>query len=457
MMKSNFLDKTASIIIRAFPYPARPLPGEKIRRHVDELVHKKDLFLESSNKYGTPQYFYDETSVESALENFTGTFNKYLKRFRVFYAMKSNHLSSLCDRAVKSGAGLDVSSGMELKSAISLKCKNIIFSGPGKTNEELALAVANSEIVTLMMDSPGEYRRLADVIRKSGSQNRKMSAGIRIKNTRKKTWNKFGVPLDELGYFLKTVDEDKLIEAAGIQFHTSWNLGPDAQVKLIEDIGKYLKNRIPRNYTENFRFIDIGGGYWPDSGEWLNPENTLAGKLFRNLFPNMRFDENHYYIKSFGLETFAREIADSISAQGAPLNRLELWTEPGRWISTKSIHILLKVVDVKKTGEVITDGGINIIGWERPLTEYIPLVNLTRPSVREKSITVFGSLCTPDDLWGRTLFGRDIKIGDILIVPDQGAYTYSLRQAFIKPVPRVIRYDGKFLEMIKDDNEILSL
>jgi hypothetical protein len=50
---------------------------------------------------------------------------------------------------------------------------------------------------------------------------------------------------------------------------------------------------------------------------------------------------------------------------------------------------------------------------------------------------ILGSLCTPHDVWGYGYFGDGIEPGDVLLVPSQGAYTYSLRQLFIKPLAKV--------------------
>ena len=115
------------------------------------------------------------------------------------------------------------------------------------------------------------------------------------------------------------------------------------------------------------------------------------------------------------------------------------------------MHILLQVVDKKDSRTVITDGGINLLGWERPLTEFIPVINLTRPSRKENPQRVFGSLCTPHDVWGTSIFGNGIEVGDILLIPDQGAYTYSLRQSFIKPKAKVVRFDGESLEIAEKE------
>jgi diaminopimelate decarboxylase len=80
------------------------------------------------------------------------------------------------------------------------------------------------------------------------------------------------------------------------------------------------------------------------------------------------------------------------------------------------------------------------------------VVNLSRPSVREIRNNIFGSLCTPDDIWGFSVFGAGIETGDILLIPDQGAYTYSLRQSFIKPKSRVVRFDGRHLEEVERES-----
>jgi diaminopimelate decarboxylase len=87
---------------------------------------------------------------------------------------------------------------------------------------------------------------------------------------------------------------------------------------------------------------------------------------------------------------------------------------------------------------VITDAGTNAVGWERFETDYFPVLNLSRPALSEKPCNVLGSLCTPHDVWGYSYWGEGIEIGDILLIPTQGAYTYSLMQNFIKPLPEVV-------------------
>ena len=97
----------------------------------------------------------------------------------------------------------------------------------------------------------------------------------------------------------------------------------------------------------------------------------------------------------------------------------------------------MTVVDVKGGDLAITDAGTNAVGWERFEHDYFPVINLSRPALDERPCLVLGSLCTPHDVWGDGCHGASLEPGDVLLIPDQGAYTYSLRQDFIKPLPGV--------------------
>jgi len=303
------------------------------------------------------------------------------------------------------------------------------------------------------MDSFGELQRVSALLDRQSIRDKSLRAGIRIQH--QDGWNKFDVPLKDLGVILKKACTVEGLKISGIQFHTSWNLNPDAQTAMIMKIGSYLTRNVPPDLLNYLEFFDIGGGFWPEQGEWLNFENTLKGKLVGLLDPDAPVNMKHYYRKSTPIDHFAGEISRALSKQDFPVNALEIWAEPGRWISNSAMHILLKVVDRKDGRMVITDGGTNLLGWERPLSEFIPVLNLTKPSMKEKSVKVYGALCTPYDVWGNSIFGQGISAGDILLVPDQGSYTYSLRQQFIKPLARVIHHDGEIMQETEGESQSL--
>ena len=427
----------------------RVLPASDLQKYLNNFLLKREIFLSSAARFGTPQYLFDEPSLERNIIRFKDAFSRYLKKYRIFYAMKSNSFPGILKRVVPEGLGIDVSSGLELSRALAVGCKEIVFSGPGKRDEEIRMAIDNREKVTLLMDSFGELDRTIGILKDHIMGDVPLKAGVRLQHH--KGWTKFGIHPEELTNFFKKGSRVKGLELRGIQFHTSWNLTPDAQIEMIKRIGTHLRKDMPSRLSTSLEFLDIGGGFWPEQGEWLNPENSPRGRIREILMPSGRQGRRHYYRKGNGIVFFARQIARAISEQGHPIGNLEIWMEPGRWISNPSMHILLEVVDKKGHGTAITDGGTNLLGWERPLTEFIPVVNLTNCSLEERPIRVFGSLCTPQDVWGQSVFGGDPKNGDILLIPDQGAYTYSLRQTFIKPVARVVRYDGKEIKEVKGE------
>jgi len=431
-------------LLRLLKNRPRPLPPSLLRAYVRSMLEKRDVLLASVARFGTPQYLLDEPALTQSLSAFHDVFSRHLKRFRIFYAVKSNSYPGLCKHISDKGHGLDVSSGVELSMALSLGCNHILFSGPGKTDPELTLAIRNRDRVTLLIDSAGELARVSRLLQGSDAGDVPLKAGFRLTGRHHGSWGKFGVPPEHFGALFAGALSVKGLDPRGTQFHTSWNMGPEAQVRMIETVGACIR-RLPEGSRSRLRFLDIGGGYWPERGEWLNEENTRKGRLIQILDPDFKFKTRHVYHPAEPLDHFAREISRALRGQGKPLEDLEIFMEPGRWISTPAMHILLKVIDKKEAAVVIADGGINLLGWERPLAEFIPLVNLTRPSRREFPVRVFGPLCTPLDIWGTTLFGEGVETGDVLLVPDQGSYTYCLRQSFIKPVARVIRFDGSSL------------
>jgi diaminopimelate decarboxylase len=442
-MKNHF-SHLARAFLNLLKNRERPLPGSLLTAYVQSMIEKRVFLTESATRFGTPQYVFDEPALAQAFSTFHDRFSRHLDRFRIFYAVKSNPYRGLCKYVSDRGHGLDVSSGPELSMALSLGCGSIVFSGPGKIDSELTQAIRNRDRVVLLIDSAGELERVSGLVQNADLGGVPLRVGFRITARHHGTWGKFGVPVEQFGIlFSKSLSVNGL-DPQGIQFHTSWNMGPEAQVKMIESVGTCIRS-LPGETMSRLKFLDIGGGYWPERGEWLNPQNTWQGRLVQVIDPDFQFKPGHSYHPAKPLGYFARKISRALRTQGKPLADLEILTEPGRWISTPAMHVLVRVIDKKETNVVIVDGGINLLGWERPLSEFIPLINLTRPSQREFMVRVFGPLCTPMDVWGTTLFGEGVEKGDILLVPDQGSYTYSLRQSFIKPIARVVHYDGTSL------------
>ena len=404
--------------------PLGRVPPHAINAMVSCHLARAEAYLALVRRHGSPLYVLDRDALRACARRFNAAFAAAMGHpIRVYYAMKSNNHPDVARTLLACGVGLDVSSGRELRLALDLQAESIIFSGPGKTDAELTLAVEHAARVTVLIDSFAELERLETLAAARGVTVR---AGVRLTVNPRGLWRKFGIPLANLGRFLSDADACGHVDLRGLQFHTSWNLDPSAQTGFIRDLGETLR-RLPAAQVAALEFVDIGGGYWPESGEWLQ-----AGAP-----PDRRRD----WKPAVPLERFAGSLSEAV-AHHLPLREAAVCLEPGRWLCNDGMHLLMTVVDRKAPDLVITDAGTNAVGWERFETDFFPVINLTQPAGTEQVCDVHGCLCTPHDIWGYAYWGKSIAPGDVLLVPSQGAYTYSLRQEFIKPIPPVVPLDS---------------
>ena len=417
-----------------FHHKSPELPKDVLESFVKKYFERGGYFTSILNHLKPPMYVLDTMVLKQKATRFRDVFNKYFNPAGYYFAMKSNNHPMVAGILAKEGFGLDVSSGLELQVAIETGVQDIVFSGPGKTDEELVLATDYCDRVIILVDSFGELVRLENVTK---NRHTRVSIGVRLTTQPLGLWRKFGILPEELRNFWEIVQNSDHIQFKGLQFHTSWNLSPAAQVDFIKYLSEILTH-MPSNFKRQLAFIDIGGGYWPEEGEWLRHEGTLEGAAEKIIEKVPANPLKHYRLSSVPVENFAQKLSEAVHYYFSELFPLKIFFEPGRWLVTDAMHLMLTVVDKKGKDLVITDAGTNAIGWERYETDYCPIVNLTRPMMKEHKCLVVGSLCTPHDVWGGAYWGEGIEIGDILMIPAQGAYTYSLRQNFIKAVPDVI-------------------
>jgi diaminopimelate decarboxylase len=422
-----------------------PLLGlDIVKEYVQGFISRREDVLRAANDFGSPLYLIDEEAIVSKAVEFQSAFARVLPRWKGFYAMKSNPHPFLLRTVVRQGFGLDVSSGWELEQAIAMNPSRIIFSGPGKTEDELRLACRYPEQVTVLLDSVTELEKLETIATREGVL---MRCGVRLMIEETGLWRKFGIPLNRLGDFFQQAMPMIGVNLRGLQFHASWNRDSSNQVKFLERLSRTL-GVLSKDVLARIEFIDVGGGYWPEVGEWAHFGSTPEGSLLRCLEPRIDEGLDHRCFSSTPLVDFAQEISAALNKWIAPIVDPEIYVEPGRWISNGSMHILLRVEDVKAEDVVITDGATSAVGWERYEMDYCPVINVSQPSTDERLCTIFGSLCTPHDLWGYSYFGKKITRGDFLLIPDQGAYTYALRQRFIKSLPGEVILSGGALRRV---------
>lgn len=422
--------------VEAFLREQTPLLSDSVlRSFVEPFFLRRYEFLAPLEKQETPLYLFEPGVLRQRAKRFQLAFQKHFENTSFYYAVKSNNYPELARVLTTTGFGLDVSSGLELKMALGMDAQNIIFSGPGKIRAELEMAVTASEQVTVLIDSFHELQMLGEI---ACSLQKNIRVGVRLTTRADGLWRKFGIPPETLARFMREVKCFPYLHFQGLQFHTSWNLNAQAQLDFIL-ILKNVLTQLSAEDLSQITFIDVGGGYWPEQGEWLQPAGTQAGLLRKALELSPEEHDNHYCQSACTIENFAEQLGGAIKSHIFPLiPNCRVCFEPGRWLCNDTMHLLMTVVDKKSDNLVITDAGTNAVGWERFETDYFPVLNLSRPALSEKSCNVLGSLCTPHDVWGYYYWGEQIEIGDVLLIPTQGAYTYSLMQNFIKPLPRVV-------------------
>lgn len=410
------------------------LPQAELVAWVASYFERRRRYLTVLENHSSPLYLQERTVLEERAAQLRSAFETVLPETAFYYAVKSNNHPNVAGVMMDSGFGLDVSSGIELQMALKLGCRDIVFSGPAKTAAELQLAAAHAEQVVILLDSFGELKRLADI---AARQDNIIRCGVRLTVNPQSLWRKFGIVLQDLPAFWREAKKCDRICLQGIQFHTSWNLSPQLQIDFIRRLSRPL-SQMPATYLDQTTFIDIGGGYWPEQGEWLQEAATPRGRLLSLCQSASDKPLVHYRMAATPISEYAARLGEAICSHLLSLKSFRICLEPGRFICNDAVQVMISVVDKKADDLVLTDAGTNAVGWERFESDYCPVLNLTRPALQEKPCHILGSLCTPHDIWGYAYWGEGIQVGDVLMIPCQGAYTYSLRQNFIKPLPSVV-------------------
>ena len=256
-------------------------------KYINKKLSIEKVSLQSiAKKYGSPTYCY---SYNQFMENI----NHLKKSFKSFsplicFAIKSNSNLNLLKEIHKFGLGADVVSMGELMIALKagIKPNKIVFSGVGKTSEELMFAI-NKNILLINAESKSEIKeieRIAKLKRKS------IKVGIRLNpNTDAKTLtqistgkkeNKFGVNNKSFIEIVKYCKKSKNIDLKCVSVHIGSQI---LDHKPYEKMLKVIDN-ILNKVNHKFEFIDLGGGMgisYEDKSKKLNYKKyNLAIKRF---------------------------------------------------------------------------------------------------------------------------------------------------------------------------------
>ncbi|MFL5081568.1 MAG: diaminopimelate decarboxylase [Microvirga sp.] len=379
----------------------------------DGRLHAEDVDLRHlADTFGTPFYCYSSATLERHYrvfaEAFAGT------DALVCYAVKANSNQAVLATLARLGAGMDIVSEGELRRALAAKvpAERIVFSGIGKTKDEMAAGL-DAGILCFNVESEPELEALAEVAAAKGRRapisvrvNPDVDARTHRKIATGKSENKFGIPIARARAVYARAARLPALKVTGVDMHIGsqiTELEPfDNATQLLAELARDL---LAEGHA--LRHLDLGGG---------------LGIPYRDDDPPP--PEPHSYAAIIKRHT-----------QGLGL---KLIFEIGRMIAGNAGILVMRVVYVKH-GEgkvfVIVDAGMNDL--IRP-TLYeaeheIKPVWEPAPGAARIVADVVGPVCETGDYLA---LGRELtapKPGDLLAIMTAGAYgavqgsTYNTR------------------------------
>ena len=227
------------------------------------------LFIENvsvnqlASKLKTPFYLYSEGNIVENYNSFSNSFKK--SKPLVCFSVKANSNIQILKILKKLGSGADVVSGGELLKAIKsgIKPNKIVFSGVGKTEEEIRLAIRKN-ILLINVESENEALLINKI---SGQLKKKTAIGIRLnpdinapthkKISTGKAEDKFGLSKTNLISFCLNISKLKNLKLNAISVHIGSQILSEnpfkKTLKVLEEI--IIKTKI------HFKFVDLGGGF----------------------------------------------------------------------------------------------------------------------------------------------------------------------------------------------------
>lgn len=374
----------------------------------------EDVSIETlADNVGTPFYCYS-----------TGTLQHHYTVFRdavaaewpgpvlVAYSVKANGNQAVIATLGAMGAGADIVSLGELKRAraAGIPAKNIIFSGVGKTREELAAALQDG-IFQFNVESEPELEALSSVATELNVQapialrvNPDVDAGSHHKISTGRKRDKFGIPIARAVALYQRAATLSGIEVRGLDVHIGSQLTDLEPFRLaFARIASLIEEL--RGQGHEIDRIDIGGGLGIPYSEEVPP---IPGR-------------------------YAAMIKETLGHLGGTLV-----LEPGRLIVGNAGILVARVIYVKETEGhrfAILDAAMNDL--VRPAMydawHTIEPVREAPSSTALGPIDLVGPICETGDTFARDRMMPPMKAGDLVAFRSAGAYgavmagTYNTR------------------------------
>ena len=332
------------------------------------------------------------------------------------------------------GSGADVVSIGELLKAkkAGIKSNKIVFSGVGKTEEEILMAVRKG-VLLINVESENEVNLINKIAKRVS---RKIAIGIRLNpnvtgKTHKKIstggkQEKFGLTQNDFLSLCKKIKKMKNLNLQGISVHIG------SQITSIDPFKKVLLviNKIIKKTQISFKFIDLGGGM---GISYLKNEKPMNIKQYAKLIN--KFLKNR----------------DS-----------KIIFEPGRFIIGNAGILISKIIYIKKSAGkrfVVLDAGMNDLMRPALYGAYHQIIPLKKTNKLIKgNIEFVGPICESSDKFSTEKKFQKIKEGDYISLSNVGAYGMSLSSNYnTRPFIAEIMVSGSKHKIIRKRQSLKNL
>jgi len=369
----------------------------------------------------TPFYFYDEKTLKTLSESFQASVEKN-ENIILHYAMKANSNPAILKLLHTYGSGLDVVSGAELK--LALECgyfgDRIVYSGVGKSQEEMRLAIEN-EIGMLIVESCEEFEELCEV--SAQYPTKKVKVGFRFNpNLNVEThpyiatglWeHKFGMAGEEI-LRMMALKKPSNIFIEGLSLHLGSQIFEDKIFyDAVQEVIK-LAQEIKSNFKHSFPVLNVGGGLGVD------------------------------YTKPFekpDFETYGKFLKWSL-AQWKSLNsdlECKVYSECGRALVAQSGYLVTRVIRIKSNPKkkfAIVDASMTELIRPALYSAYHAVEKIKPQGHSEELYDVVGPVCESGDFLAEKRKLEKLATGDLLWVLCAGAYGYVMSSHYnLRPLP----------------------
>lgn len=394
-----------------------------LNRREDKLFIDEVSLEDIAKEYGTPVYVYSGSKLK---ENFKGYLSSIREKDKICYSVKSNSNIHLLELLADLGSGFDVVSGNELRKCLEAGAKpeDIVFSGVGKTEEELVLAIKEN-IFSINIESEEELDR---IIKTAKDLEKKAQCMIRINpdisseshpyiQTGLKT-SKFGILREGIDSIVEKASKSRLINLKGIASHVGSQIfNKELIFENLNLLIEIANNLIRQGHA--LSYIDLGGGL------------GISYQEERELKP--------------------REVLEEVISRLEPLN-LNLLLEPGRSISGNTGVLLSKVEYLKKTSDLnfaVIDSGMNDLLRPSLYQAWHNISVVATNNQKELSYTVVGPVCESGDTFGEDRI-LSLDEDSILAIHDAGAYGHVMSSNYNSRLrPPEILVEGLEIKVIR--------